>query len=226
LHHLVQVILEQTDTPRLRLSSLEPWDLPIDFFELWQDTRLCRHLHLPLQSGSGATLRRMGRKINPDTYANLIAVARAAIPDVAITTDIITGFPGETEAEFSESVAFVREINFTNGHVFTYSARPGTPAARLPDQVPHTLRKQRNAKMRQILADGAHTYQKQHLEQELQVLWESATPLCANQWELSGLSDNYLRVTALSASPCRNQIMRVHIIGVTQDGLVGEFSHS
>jgi threonylcarbamoyladenosine tRNA methylthiotransferase MtaB len=168
----------------------------------------------------------MGRKISPDTYANLIAVARAAIPDVAITTDIITGFPGETEAEFSESEAFVKEMNFTNGHVFTYSARPGTPAARLPDQVPHTLRKQRNAKMRQILADGAHAYQQQHLEQELEVLWESATPLSASQWELSGLSDNYLRVTALSASPCRNQIMRVHITGITQDGLVGEISHS
>lgn len=225
LLHLVQAILKETDIPRLRLSSLEPWDIPPGFFELWQDARLCRHLHLPLQSGSGATLRRMARKITPEAYKTLVAQARAAIPGAAITTDIIAGFPGETETEFYESVKFVKEMNFAGGHVFSYSARPGTAAARLPGQIPHLVCKQRNAEMRQTLADGAHTYRIRQLKQELEVLWESATQQSLNQWEMSGLSDNYLRVAARSSSPCWNQIMPVYITETTQDGLVGEITH-
>lgn len=135
LQNLIKAILEHTDTPRLRLSSLEPWDLSIDFFELWHNSRLCRHLHLPLQSGSVGTLKRMGRKITPQAYAELIHQARLAIPGVAITTDIITGFPGETKAEFSESAEFVTQMKFTNGHVFTFSPRPGTAAEKLPHKI-------------------------------------------------------------------------------------------
>jgi len=225
LLHLIKAILQETATARLRLSSLEPWDIPPGFFELWQDARLCRHLHLPLQSGSGATLHRMRRKITPESYETLVAQARAAIPGIAITTDIITGFPGEIEAEFFESTEFVKEMNFAGGHVFSYSARPGTAAARLPDQIPHLVCKQRNAEMRQILADGAHTYRIQQLKQELHVLWESVTQQSLNQWEMSGLSDNYQRVTTHSPSACWNQIMPVYITEVTQDGLVGEITH-
>jgi threonylcarbamoyladenosine tRNA methylthiotransferase MtaB len=130
LKDLVQAILDDTDIPRLRLSSLEPWDLDGRFFEMWQNRRLCRHLHLPLQSGSRTILRRMARKTTPDSFARLISTARAAIPDVAITTDVIVGFPGESEAEFAVSIRFIEEMNFLRrGHVFSYSARPGTAAA-------------------------------------------------------------------------------------------------
>jgi threonylcarbamoyladenosine tRNA methylthiotransferase MtaB len=222
LHDLVRVILDETETPRLHLSSLEPWDISPRFFELWQNPRLCRHLHMPLQSGSGATLRRMGRKITLESYADLLFQARIAIPDVAITTDIITGFPGETEQEFSESAAFVKEMDFANGHVFTYSARPGTAAVNLPDPMPHSLGKQRNAMMRQIFQASSLAYRRQHLEQDLQVLWEKAVPINPHRWELSGLSDNYLRVRANFPSPCQNQIMKVHITGIQKDGLAGE----
>ncbi len=128
IQELVRAILNDTDTPRLRLSSLEPWDIVPDFFGLWSDPRVCRHLHLPLQSGCAETLHRMGRKISPEAFAELVGEARRAIPGVAITTDIITGFPGETEAEFAESSEFVSELNFANGHVFTFSPRPGTAA--------------------------------------------------------------------------------------------------
>ena len=222
LQDLVSAILEDTETPRLRLSSLEPWDISPEFFELWQNSRLCRHLHLPLQSGSGATLHRMGRKVTPQTYADLILLVRAAIPGVAITTDIITGFPGETDDEFSESVAFVNAMNFANGHVFTFSPRPGTVAMNLPNQIISSVGKQRNATMRQLFQRSASTFRQQHLQDDLRVLWEQASPKHDHQWELSGLSDNYLRVRATSDSPCRNQIMDVHITGVEQDGLVGE----
>jgi len=222
LQDLVRAILADTETPRLRLSSLEPWDISPDFFKLWQDSRLCRHLHLPLQSGSGATLHRMARKVTPRLFAELIRLARLAIPDVAITTDIITGFPGETEDEFSESAEFVDAMSFANGHVFTFSPRPGTVAFNLPDRINPSVGKQRNAIMRQILQRSASSYREQHLQHDLCVLWEKASPIDDHQWELSGLSDNYLRVRATSTSPCRNQMMNVHITGVEQDSLVGE----
>lgn len=226
LSNLVNAILSETETPRLRLSSLEPWDISPDFFELWQSPRLCRHLHLPLQSGCEATLMRMGRRITPVSYADLIRQARAYIPGVAITTDIITGFPGETDVEFSESASFVKGMDFAHGHVFTFSARPGTVAAQLPDQVPHSVSKQRNASIREILQRSSSRYCEAHLGQNLKVLWEKATPIDMDQWELSGLTDNYLRVCASFASPCRNQIMDVKITGLDHCELRGEINHA
>ena len=226
LSNLISAILSETDTPRLRLSSLEPWDISSDFFEHWQSPRICRHLHLPLQSGSDATLRRMGRRITPQAYLDLVSQASATIPGVAITTDIITGFPGETEAEFSESAAFVKQMAYAGGHVFTYSDRPGTAAARLPDQIQHSISKQRNARMREILQESSSTFREFHLGQDLRVLWEKATPVDVNQWELSGLTDNYMRVSAILPSPCNNQVMNIHITGIKPGGLVGEVPHT
>jgi threonylcarbamoyladenosine tRNA methylthiotransferase MtaB len=222
LHNLVKAILNDTETPRLRLSSLEPWDISPNFFEMWHDKRLCRHLHLPLQSGSGATLKRMRRKITPHAYAELIRQARQAIPDVAITTDIITGFPGETEDEFSESIEFVSEMRFASGHVFTFSPRPGTAAANYPSKIPTSVAKRRNADMRQIFRQSASDYRINHLHQNLSVLWEKASAINDQQWQLSGYSDNFLRVNAVCSSPCRNQIMDVHILSIEPDGLAGE----
>jgi len=222
LCRLVEAILKETEAPRLRLSSLEPWDLQAGFFHLWQDPRLCRHLHLPLQSGCAATLRRMARKTTPESFAALVAAARLAIPDVAITTDIITGFPGESEAEFQESLAFVRQMHFAGGHVFTYSARPGTAALRLPGQVPHPLRKERNACMRAVFAEASQAYQSAFIGQVMPVLWESATGLGVQGWEMSGLTGNYLRVNARAPRSLWNQITPVRLSALTPDGLFGQ----
>ncbi len=221
LRHLVRAILNETETPRLRLSSLEPWDLDLDFFELWSDSRLCRHLHLPLQSGSAATLRRMARKTTPETFAGLVDAARRAVPDIAITTDIIVGFPGESETEFVESLDFVSAMRFAAGHVFTYSARPGTAAAQMPAQVPHPVRKERNAQMRAFLAESAGVYQVRFLGRVLPVLWESATSLGPESWQLSGLTDNYLRVHARAPRRLWNRITPVRLTGLGHDGLRG-----
>jgi len=221
LHILVQAILKQTEVPRLRLSSLEPWDLDENFFRLWEDPRLCRHLHLPLQSGCTVTLQRMARKTRPDAFAALVAAARAAIPDVAITTDIIVGFPGEDEAEFTESLAFVHAIQFAGGHVFTYSERPGTAAARMTPRLPHPIRKERNARMRTVLDEAAAIYQRRFMEKELGVLWESATTLGPQGWELSGLTDNYLRVSTLSPRRLWNKISPVRLTAITAEGIQG-----
>lgn len=221
LSHLVKAILEYTDAPRLRLSSLEPWDLDAEFFRLWENPRLCRHLHLPLQSGCAATLRRMARKTTPESFAALVTAARQVMPDVAITTDIITGFPGESEDEFRESLDFVRSMLFAGGHVFTYSPRPGTAAARMSDQIPFETRKERNAQMRHVLAEAERAYQTGFIGAVLPVLWESAARLGPNGWEMSGLSGNYLRVNAAAPRALWNQITPVRVTGLAEQHLQG-----
>ena len=226
LRDLVEIILTEAPIIRLRLSSLEPWDLDEDFFSLWQDERLARHLHLPLQSGSAATLKRMARKVTPAGFAGLVEAARAQIPDVAITTDVIAGFPGETEQEFAESLAFVRQMNFAGGHVFTYSERPGTSAAKMPYQVPHPLRKERNAAMRAVFEQSAAAYRRRFLGKELAALWETATPNDPNGWHVSGLTDNYLRVIAQSPVKLWNQITPVQLTGIEARGMVGKIISS
>ena len=225
LHDLVRHILEHTGVPRLRLSSLEPWDLDADFFRLWQDPRLCRHLHLPLQSGSAATLRRMARKTTPASFARLVAAARSVMPEVAITTDLIVGFPGESEAEFDESLEFVQSLGLAGGHVFTYSARPGTAAARMPAQVPMALRKQRNAQMRAVFARSAGAYQARFVGQVLPVLWESAASLGPQGWEMSGLTGNYLRVNAYAPQGLWNQITPVRLTAQSETHMHGTKSY-
>lgn len=221
LKSLVHAILSESDVKRVRLSSLEPWDLQEDFFDLWQDERLCRHLHLPLQSGCADTLRRMARKTTPQAFRSLVKAARQAIPQVAITTDVIAGFPGETELEFAQSLDFVGEMQFADGHVFTYSARPGTAAARMPHQVTHRIRKERNAQMRQVLAQSAARYQSEFVGQEVPVLWESATALGPQGWRMSGLTDNYLRVFSNAPRDLWNVITPVKLERTDTHGIHG-----
>jgi threonylcarbamoyladenosine tRNA methylthiotransferase MtaB len=206
LRDLIQAIFRETDVPRLRLSSLEPWDLDADFFSLWEDQRLMPHLHLPLQSGCESTLKRMARKTTPQSFQELVSAARAAIPDVAVTTDIIAGFPGETEEEFSESLNFVREMNFAGGHVFTYSPRPGTGAAKMKGQVEPELRKKRNHLLHDALEDSATSYRQKFLGQTISVLWESTSEMGEWGWQMEGLTGNYLRVNACAPSPRWNEI--------------------
>jgi threonylcarbamoyladenosine tRNA methylthiotransferase MtaB len=224
LRNLVEEILAKGKMERLRLSSLEPWDLDEAFFSLWQDSRLCRHLHLPLQSGSAGTLHRMARKTTPESFAGLVAQARATSPDIAITTDLIAGFPGETEAEFSESLAFVRSVEFAGGHVFTYSPRPQTPAAKLKDQIPPKIRKERSAALRKEIGESTERYSRRFLGQTLDVLWESATGLGPDGWRLHGLTDNYLRVSAWAPQKLWNQISRVQLEAAGSDGFTGKIA--
>jgi len=221
LKDLVRAVLDETDIPRLRLSSLEPWNLDETFFELWQNPRLCPHLHLPLQSGCAETLRRMARKTNPQEFASLVSAVRSQVPEMAITTDVIVGFPGETELEFEQSLDFVRQMDFAGGHVFTYSARPGTAAARMPDQVPLAERKARNARMRAVFTASAASYQDGFIGQTLPVLWEGATAYDSQGWEMSGLTGNYLRVRAHAPQSLWNQITPVELSQARPEGLYG-----
>lgn len=221
LRGLIEAILkDEAGFLRLRLSSLEPWDLDESFFALWQDRRMCRHLHLPLQSGSAGTLRRMARKITPQAYAQLVAQARSAIPDLAVTTDIIAGFPGETESEFQESLDFVRQMDFATGHVFSFSPRPGTAAAAQRQLAP-AVRKARNAALREVLTEAAARYRARFIGKTQNVLWETASAFGPQGWQLEGLTDTYLRVSAPCAERRWNQLDAVRLEAVAGDGLRG-----
>src|SRR5208283_3960405 len=141
---LLRMLLAETGVERLRLSSVEPMDFSDDLLGLMAgERRIAKHVHAPLQSGSDRILRRMHRKYRPRHYADRVLKARAWMPDAAIGADVMVGFPGETEEEFEESRRFIEQLPFTYLHVFTYSERPGTPAADMP-QVPQPVRKERN----------------------------------------------------------------------------------
>jgi threonylcarbamoyladenosine tRNA methylthiotransferase MtaB len=222
---LVNRILAETGVPRLRLSSIEPWDLPQRALSAWEDPRLCRHLHLPLQSGSDAILRRMARRYTTAEYAALVSAARAAIPGLAVTTDVITGFPGETGAEFNESLAFVQEMGFAQMHVFPYSLRPGTPAAAMPDQISPQVRAERARAMRAVAATSSRAFQQQFVGRTVEVLWESSrTGPEEPMW--SGLTDNYLRVRAPSPQDLANRFTPVRLVALAEDGLRGEIEQA
>ncbi len=218
---LLSYLLDHTRVERIRLSSIEPWDLDEHFFTLWQNTRLCPHLHLPLQSGSAGVLKRMARHTTPLAFAELVAMARGCIPDVSITTDIIVGFPGESEDEFEESLAFVRQMQFSAGHVFRYSLREGTAAAKLPDRIEGKTAKLRAEKMRNIIAESEAQYLSESIGKELKVLWEGSGKQHENGWILHGLSSNYVKVTSLAETNRWNKIDTVLIETVETDGLSG-----
>ncbi len=224
LSDLIRTILAETDVPRLRLSSLEPWDLDEEFFSLWQDDRLCPQLHLPLQSGCDATLRRMVRRINPKVYAGLVNQARRIIPGVAVTTDIIVGFPGETDEEFNESLAFVKEMDFAAGHVFHFSPRPGTPAADLPGHVQPAVMKERSQHMRLALGVSSQTYRRGYIGKKMTVLWETVSQYDSRGWLMEGLTGNYLRIRARLPEMRWNCLDDVFITGEEGDILTGEIS--
>ena len=225
LTDLIKTILRETDTPRLRLSSLEPWDLSTDFFSLWDDKRLMPHLHLPLQSGCESTLKRMARKTTPQSFRKLVSAARAVMPDVAITTDIIAGFPGETEEEFAQTLEFVSKINFAGGHVFTYSARPGTGAARMKGQVKPELRKKRNHILTDLLEESAKSYREKFVGRKMSVLWESTSEMGEWGWQMEGLTENYLRAQAFAPSPRWNELDDVLLLECSGDKLKGVISN-
>ncbi|MBT3189310.1 MAG: tRNA (N(6)-L-threonylcarbamoyladenosine(37)-C(2))-methylthiotransferase MtaB [Anaerolineae bacterium] len=222
LSKLIKSILAQTSVPRLRLSSLEPWNIEPDLFELWRDPRLMPHLHLPLQSGSDSVLRRMRRNTTREEFRALVASARAVMPNVAITTDIIAGFPDESEEEFAETLEFVREMNFAGGHIFTYSPREGTPASRMKKQLDKKTRKSRNAKLREVFTEMELNYRNKFIGEKTDVLWESSKELESGDFQMQGLTGNYLRVRATASEPRWNQVDKVSLVKIDEDVVLGE----
>jgi threonylcarbamoyladenosine tRNA methylthiotransferase MtaB len=213
---LVRAILAETDVARLRLTSIAPWDLDEGLLDLWDDRRLCRHLHLSLQSGSTATLGRMRRPYTAESYLDLLARVRASVTGVAITTDVIVGFPGETEEELAESLATVEAAGFAKVHVFPYSPRPGTDAAQLPCQVSPGEKKERTARMLETARRAEREFQRAHLGKRETVLWEKPKDGVGH-----GLTDNYLRVICEAGATRWNRFSEVELTQITEGGIAG-----
>jgi threonylcarbamoyladenosine tRNA methylthiotransferase MtaB len=203
---LITHVLTYPELDRVRLSSIEPWDFDPGILPLWKDHRLCRHYHIPLQSGSDPVLKKMGRPLSGEGYRSLIHTIREAIPEAAITTDVITGFPGETEADFNNTLVLIREIGFAGGHVFTYSPRPGTAAYKMKEAVPNSVAKARNAALRKVFNETGKEYRTQFIGKTFPVLWESSDRGEDGSWQLSGLTDNYIRVYAAADHDLWNTI--------------------
>jgi len=207
LEELLKRILEETEVARLRLSSLQPQEISPELIGLWHDERLCRHFHLSLQSGSDAVLERMGRRYNAADYQRAVDLIREAVPGVAITTDVIVGFPGETEAEFQESYSFAKQMQFARIHVFPYSLRQGTKAAAMPDQVEDRVKRERSRKMLALGRASVRNFRRKFVGKTVMVLWEKQT---CGVW--SGLTDNYIRVFTKSDKDLTNQLLPVKLV--------------
>lgn len=197
LYELVRSILADTDVPRLRLGSVEPWDLPHDFFELFDDPRMMPHLHLPLQSGSDTVLRRMARRCKTREFERLIERARASVTGFNVTTDIIVGFPGESDDEWRQTLAFVEHIGFGHLHIFPYSSRTGTKAASLPGQVSDAVKKARSRELHALSARMKRAALASTVGDAFPVLWEGSSKAVADgRIRFTGYTPNYFRVAA------------------------------
>jgi threonylcarbamoyladenosine tRNA methylthiotransferase MtaB len=210
---LLRRILEETGIERIRLSSVEPMDFSDDLLSLMaSEPRIARHVHAPLQSGSDTVLRRMHRKYRPRHYAGRVLRARALMPDAAIGADVMVGFPGESDSEFEQSIEFIESLPFTYLHVFTYSERPGTPAAESREQVPVPVRKERNRILREVAARKNLAFRQSMVGRTLSavVLEEGGV----------ALTSNYLKVE-LAARHAAGSLVDLKI-GATGEGTLRE----
>ena len=205
LTRLLERILAETAVPRLRVSSLQPQEITLRLLELWQDPRLCRHFHIPLQSGSDRILETMRRRYTTGLFAEKVDLVRNTVAGSGITADLIAGFPGETEAEFQESLAFAKSMAFSDMHIFPYSPRPGTSAVYLSGPVSQPVKKARTAQLLAMAKEGFEAFRSHQLGQTHPVLWESSTRQDGGlKWR--GLTGNYIRVYTHSRDDLGNTI--------------------
>ena len=197
LHLLVEALLAETDMPRIRFASVEPWDLPDAFFELFENSRLMPHMHLPLQSGADSVLRRMSRRCKIADFTRLVNQARNSIPNFNVTTDIIVGFPGETDDEWQQTMEAIEAIGFGHIHIFSYSPREGTKASRLANPVSNEIKKARSLELHALADKLKQTLLQQQVNQSVEVLWESPKSSDldnVSQVRYEGYTPNFCRV--------------------------------
>ncbi len=210
---LIGALLENTSLPRMRISSIEPWDLDDGLLDRFENPRLCPHLHIPLQSGSESILRRMARPFSASDFRDLMGKIQKKRPGLAVTTDILCGFPGENEELFEESRAFVEQMDFAGGHVFKFSPMPGTSAARMDEKVQESHVQERSAVIRRILQTKTASKQAKKIGTWEEVLWEHG-----RQGAFSGFTRDYFRVHTKSEADLTNTISRGFIREFTPGG--------
>ncbi len=213
---LLEALLERTSVPRIRLSSLQAQDISPALLDLWQDRRLCPHFHLPLQSGSNSVLSRMRRRYSTGDYRRAVALIREHVPDVAITTDVIAGFPAETQFDFEATIGLCRESGFAAIHAFPYSRRPHTAAALMRAHLPPPVRRARLERLLQLGRDTSLAFRRCFLDRTVQVLWEDNR---GGRWQ--GLTGNYIRVYASDESDLSNRILPTRLASLEDEGVFG-----
>lgn len=216
LPELLRAVVTETDVRRIRVSSLQPLEISDELLKVWQEAgdRLCPHFHIPLQSGSDAVLDRMRRRYTGEQFVQAVERVRIAVPGCSVTTDVICGFPGESDEDHASTLRVIETVKFADAHVFPYSRRPGTSAAHLGDQVKSEIRASRAAQIRELTQRHAHEFKLGSIGQLRPVLWEG-------RQGRSGLTDNYLRVRADSTRSHRpGSIEEVKLTSVEPDGLI------
>ena len=217
---LVKRILDDTSVERIHVSSLQPQEISTELLTLWRNPRLIRHFHLVLQSGCDSILKRMNRRYTTADYKMVLDTIRKFIPDVAITTDIIVGFPGESGDEFEESYRFCKEIGFAAMHIFVYSPRPETLAATMRGQVSSIIKKERSLRMLELARGSAELFESRFLGHEMIVLWENEVNPGSGVY--SGLTENYMRVFTRNEKSLNNRVTRVRLVKKHKEGFWGE----
>ena len=221
---LIRSILDHTQLEKLRISSVEPMDWSDELIGLVASSpRIAKHAHVPLQSGSDAVLRRMHRKYRPWHYREKIEKIRAAMPTAAIGADVMAGFPGETDAEFEATRRLIAELPFTYLHVFTYSARPGTPAAGMPNQVPAQVARERNRILRDLASEKKLAFMQSFVDKTVQAITLNVTQSGPLRDFTEALTDNYQKLH-LKGRHGANRWINVHIEGFDDGGLVGKLA--
>jgi threonylcarbamoyladenosine tRNA methylthiotransferase MtaB len=223
---LIRAILRQTQLEKLRISSVEPMDWSDELIALVASSqRIAKHAHVPLQSGSDAVLRRMHRKYRPWHYREKIEKIRAAMPTSAIGADVMTGFPGETDAEFEATRRLIVDLPFTYLHVFTYSARPGTPAAAMPNQVPVQIARERNRILRDLGTEKKLPFMQSFIGKPLEAITLNVVQGGSGAEFTEALTDNFQKLR-LRGRHKANQWITAHIEEVEDDALVGSAAES
>jgi threonylcarbamoyladenosine tRNA methylthiotransferase MtaB len=221
LYRLIGALLADTDIPRLRLGSVEPWDLPEHFWSLFENPRFMPHLHLPLQSGADSVLRRMARRCKTGDFTRLVDQARSRVPDFNVTTDIMVGFPGETEHEWRQTMNYIQATGFGHLHIFTYSPRQGTKAADMPDQIAAETKRRRSREIQALGNRMKEDTLRRYLGREFPVLIEGKGETAGSgekRW--TGYTPNFLRVILRAPShiDLTNSIRRVKLERLEDSG--------
>ncbi|HHY76898.1 MAG TPA: tRNA (N(6)-L-threonylcarbamoyladenosine(37)-C(2))-methylthiotransferase MtaB [Clostridiales bacterium] len=217
---VIEKVHEVEGIERIRLSSVEPMTFDDNFFaRLPHLNKLCRHFHLSLQSGCDATLKRMNRKYTTQEYREVVNKLRHIYPDVGITTDLIVGFPGETDEEFEQTVKFIDEISFSGMHIFKFSPRKGTPAAKFKNQVDPKKKEERSKIISEIARKNKEKFMNRMIGKSFRILYEQQVDDSSKFYE--GLTDNYIRVITESAYDIKGKIINTELKSVKDDVMVG-----
>jgi len=218
---MLRAILDNTSIEKLRISSVEPMDWTGELIELVASSpRIAKHAHVPLQSGSDTVLRRMHRKYRPWHYADRIERIRRAMPDAAIGADVMVGFPGESNEEFEQTRSFIAQLPFTYLHVFTYSSRPGTPSAEMPNQVPMQVARERNRVLRELAVTKKRSFVQSFVGRDL----DAITLTHFDGASTEALTDNYLKLMVAGSHP-PNRLVAARIDGVRDELLTGHIAN-